>query len=428
MNQNIEVVNPPGMPDPGKEQEQDFYWKCCCWFMQVVDWILLSILIIIIINNSEFILIMAIAFVIVHFIYIILEISSPIGKYLCHKSYGEDIYQKMSIYFRTPPKIIFHCECYHNEVKQYTNKKVKTKKVVNYTGNSEMPYRSGRDVSGLFYLNCDQVEAQKKVYIKLKLIEEINFADTISILDYHNEINEFFANNRKKDVFFKFSEERNIPGLIHHNLIKLRKDEPFLTKYFFFILSTLLTLSELYKLYFDYLCIFQKFKIRKLISTRYDLNQPDYQNKYRPLIPQINLINQIFNYQPQDYNYLNSNRNDDLKLPTQKELEEAKKYQDKIPDYQVSNGKGKIHEGVIIDSISFSCYKANPNNLKPAPTILNTNNQPHTSSCSIKASRNNQITQVENQETDADNSRRPYLYGQQNNIFLQTQIQEKAQA
>jgi hypothetical protein len=288
-----------------------------------------------------------------------------------------------------------------------------------------MPYYSERDVSGLFYLNCDQAIAKKKVYIKIKVIEEINFADAISIMDYHDEIDKFYARNRHKDVYFNFKEERFVPDLIHHNLIKLGKNEPFLSNYFFFILSTLLTLSELYKLYFDSLCIFQGFKIRKLISTRYDLNQPVYQ----PLIPKIDLIYQTFNYKPQDYNYLNNNY--EVNLPTKEELERAQKYQDKVPIYKVSNGEGKIHEGVIDDnSISFS-YRANPSNQQPAPIISNTKNKLHGLSASIKPSPYNQINKEEKQDTEADdNSRRPYLSErtQQNFLIQQFQIQEKKEA
>ena len=89
-------------------------------------------------------------------------------------------------------------------------------------------------------------------------------------MDYHNEFEKFYGRNRYKDVYFEFKEQRLIPGMIHHNLIKLGVNDPFLLNYFF-ILSTLLSYSEIYKLYFNYLCIFQRFKVRKLISTRYDL-------------------------------------------------------------------------------------------------------------------------------------------------------------
>ena len=438
MNQGNEPItqNPPGMLDQGEQKEHNFYWKCSCWFLQVVDWILLSALIIVIILRPELVKKMSVAFGIFHFIYIMVEIFSPTGKYLCHKSSGEGMYEKMGRYFKNIPKIIFHCDCYHNEINYYTttdklgrvHQHHETVKVITFTEDYEMPYYSVRDVSGLFYLNCDQAIAKKKLYIKLKVKEEINFADAISIMDYQNEIDKFYARNRYRDDYFEFQETRKIPDLVHHNLIKLGGNEPFLSKYFFFILATLLTLSELYKLYFDSLCVFQRFKVRKLISTRYDLNQPVYQEKYQQFIPQINLIYQTFNYKPEDYNYLNNKY--EVNLPTQEELERAQKYQDKVPNYQVSSGNEQIHAGVIIDDPSFSSYKANVKNQQPAPASFNPNNQDRVSSESVEVNLGNQVNKVDNLDTETDESGRACVYGknQTDNFPLQTQIQEKKDA
>ena len=433
MNQgNAQVTeNQPGMLDQGEQKEHNFYWKCCCWFLQVLDWILLSVLIILIILRPEFIKKISIAFGIIHFIYILVEIFSPTGKYLCHKNSGESMKENMGRYFKTVPKIIFHCECYHNEIKYYTttdkfgrvHQHHKTVKVVTFQEDYEMPFYSERDVSGLFYLNCNEAMAKKKVYIKLKLKEEINFADAISIMDYQNEIDKFYARNRPKDVYFDFQEIRKIPDLIHHNLIRL-KNEPILSKYFFFILTTLLTFSELYKLYFDSLCIFQRFKVRKLISTRYDLNQPVFQEKYKIFIPQINLIYQTFEYKQQDYNYLNNQY--EVNLPTQEELEKAKRYQDKVPDYQISSGNGQIHSGVIIDNPNFSSYKAKASNQQPAPALIIPNNQENVSSKSSVDILDNQANKVDNQDKETDESGRcAFGKNQTDNFPLQTQIQEK---
>ena len=437
MNQDNTAIkhNPPGMLDQGEQKEHNFYWKFFCWFFQIVDWALLIALIIELIQRSKFVSKMSIAFGIIHFIYILLEIFSPTGKYLCHKSSEGGMYENMGRYFRTPPKIIFHCECYHNETKYYTTKNKfggveqhkKTVKVVTYKEDYEMPYYSERDVSGLFYLNCEQALAKKKIYIKLKIKEEINLADAISIMDYQNEIDNFYARNRNRDVYFDFRQERFIPGLIHHNLIKLGKNEPLLLNYFFFLLATLLTLSELYKLYFNYLCIFQRFKIRKLISTRYDLNQPVFQEKYQPLIPQINLIVQTINFKPQDYNYLNNDI--EVNLPTKEELEKAQKYQNKVPDYQVSSGNGQIHAGVIIDNPNYSSYIAKASNEQPAPIGVYPNNQPLETSLSFGENINNRISNVDNQDAKTD-SGRPFNIqkDQQDNYPQQKQILEKPEA
>ena len=96
--------------------------------------------------------------------------------------------------------------------------------------------------------------------------------------------------NRFLDYYMNFNETRTIPGLTHFNLIKLGNDEPFYLNYFFFLIFTILTFAELYKILFNSFCVFQSYKIRKIVSTRYDLNQPVYQEKYSSLVPQLNLI------------------------------------------------------------------------------------------------------------------------------------------
>ena len=104
-------------------------------------------------------------------------------------------------------------------------------------------------------------------------------------------------------------------------------------------------------MYFNSLCITQHYKIRKLVSTRYDLNQPTYED-FIPLIDV--LISQQYNFEAEYYNYINNSYQ--LVLPTPEELELARKYQDQVPDYKISSGEGKIHAGVIIDNPSYSSY------------------------------------------------------------------------
>ena len=97
--------------------------------------------------------------------------------------------------FQTPPEINFHCECYHMVTRIHTsvdkdghvNTYTTTEKVVTYREIYKLPYYSARDVSGLFYLNCERANIEKKYYIKLELKEEINFADAISLYDYEKE-------------------------------------------------------------------------------------------------------------------------------------------------------------------------------------------------------------------------------------------------
>ena len=313
-------------------------------------------------KNDENGKISVIIFISSYLLYIILECCSSTSKYLRNKTTGEAMYDKMGSLFRTPPVITFSCQCYHYEIIHYTKRDkdgkihyhTRREKRITYSESYSMPYYSMRDVSGLFYLNCDEAYAKKKCYIQLKLNEEINFADEISYMDYEYYKEQFWRKNRFRDVYMDFKETRKIPGLISHNLIKIGQNDPCIVSFGWFTIFTLLTLCEFYKIYINSLFVYQKYKIRKIISTRYDLNEPLYSNKYSQLAPQLNLITEQYSYEPESYNYINQEA--EIDLPTKEELERAGQYKDKIPDYKISSGNGQTQAGVIIDNPNYSNY------------------------------------------------------------------------
>ena len=100
-------------------------------------------------------------------------------------------------------------------------------------------------------------------------------------------------NDNRKDEFFDFKEERTIPGFTEHNLIKLTNKDSCLINFFLFFLATLLTLGEIYTIYLNSCSIKQSFKIRKIISTRYDLNQVKY-DEFSPRLDLSLIFNKIF--------------------------------------------------------------------------------------------------------------------------------------
>ena len=354
--------NPPGMLYQGDQIERKTIYDYLCWVFQIGVWLSFVLVIILAIAGAEAKNSVAFIFGFFYLVYICLEFFSPTSKYLCNKRTSEGIYEKMGIYFRTPPEINFFCECYHYEIRHHRGKgksRTTKEKIVTYSENYSLPYYSERDVSGLFYLNCDKAYVERKHFIKLNLKEEINFADAISYMDYEFAKELFWRRNRFKDVYFNFVENRIVPGMTHYNLIQMSDQAPWSANFLVFCIATILTFSEIYKLYFNSFCVYQKFKVRKLVSTRYDLNMPVYQT----FVPQINLIVQQYNYQPQDYNYVNNQYQ--VQLPTQEELERAKQYQNKIPNYQLSSGQGNIQAGVILDNPGYSSYEVN-NNLPPA--------------------------------------------------------------
>ena len=336
------------------------WYRFSCWILQLLTWVFLIILLISrlgnnIINDKDNTYL--ILFVVFYVFYLGSEFYSHTLRYIKNKGSGELMYQKMGIYFRTYPEINFYCECYH-----YRHVKRKRghsrRKVITHTEHYTLPYYSERDVSGLFYLDIDRAKASSKQYIQLDLFEEINFADAISYMDYEFQKDMFWRRNRFRDRRFYFKESRIIPGMIRNNLVKLTEEEPCCVNMCIYIFMALLTFCEFYKLYFDSLCIYQIYRIRKIVSTRYDLNQPIYQS----FVPQLNLISQQYTYNPEDYNFINNNYT--VQAPTKQELQMAKKYQDKIPDYKISSGGGKFHAGVIVDNPSYTSY--NPEEPPPA--------------------------------------------------------------
>jgi hypothetical protein len=296
-------------------------------------------------------------FILIYIIYIVLEFCSSSCSYLMHKTSSMGIYDKMQRLFATHPEIIFHCETYHFEYRRHSTQsgtKTTKQKVVTYREDYSMPYYSSRDISGLFLLNCDREVVQDKAYIQLELIEEINFADNVSYMDYEIIRNDFYMRNRPRDYYMSYYEKRIIPGLAKYNLVRIGDTEPFMVNICFFILATIFICAEFYKIYIDKKCVPQRFTVRKLISTRYDLNAQQYQDMYQYFMPALDLQYQQFTYQPQDYNYLNNDYNADY--PTEEELQRAEQYSNKIPKYEIqsyTSFNGDIKVGVVKDDPSY---------------------------------------------------------------------------
>ena len=322
-------------------------------------------------------------------LYFLFEICSSTSKFLRNKTDQNQIRGIIELLIQTPPVIEFYCECYHyshgmvyNPPKRKGGRRGgrrhhirnRRRKIVTYSETAYFPYYSARDVSGLFELKNSRKDAMGKVYIKLELTPEINFADELSYMDYDIFRTNFYDINRRRDVYMNYHERRKVPGLIPQNLVKIRDEEPCGINFCMFFMFTLIGLSEIYKCYVNSFCIDQEFKIRKLISTRYDLNQDQYQY----FIPSINVPNQQFAFKPQNYNYIN--KDFIVKKPTQKEIKNSYQYKDKIPKYECvsyTSINGTIKVGVVNDD--------------PAYCSLNINDAPPPNAIKIDDNNNNQM-------------------------------------
>ena len=241
----------------------------------------------------------------------------------------------------------------------------KTKKVISHEEKVDFPYYCARDVSGLLELNAKKEETMGKFFIKLEIIPEINFADELTYLDYDNFRTNFYNINRQKDKFMSYSESRLIPGSKNIYLASFKEKEACSINIGLFILFTIIPLAEFYKCYVNSYSLKQQFKIRKLISTRYDLNQ----EKYQDFVPSFDLPNEQYAFDPancifiyEDYQVLK---------PTNKEISQAAIYQEKIPNYKCCSYKNineKIKVGIIKDDPNY--YSINLDN-EPPPNSIN---------------------------------------------------------
>ena len=265
--------------------------------------------------------------IISYIFYIITEFCSSSFRYLYHTKKDNKMYQKMNSLFTGKPSIIFNCVCYHYESHQqyYTDAQGRlqtrtvTVRVNTHFDTFNVPYYSARDVSGPFVLDVEKANLSKKDYVKLQLKLVIDWADAISIEDYEKYKSDFIEKNRYKDVFMDFDEKRTVPGFNSYNLVKINdnKQTSFTINIFWYIFFTFLTFAQFYKWFIDSKCIYQSFKIIKLVSTRFNLLE---QNEYSQMQPQLNLITKTYDFELKETAFCEEKEVD---LPTIEEIREA---------------------------------------------------------------------------------------------------------
>ena len=395
---NSPLIQKPGQsvvqPQSSKTRAGNICFTIICWIVSIVIWGEIGYITVYLYfikeDGEDITQIKANASTLLGFycIYLIMEFLSPTCRYLIHKRSSEGIKAKMGELFKARPSIKFYAECYHYRTVHYTEKdsegneveKTRQEKVVTHRETEYFDYYSVRDISGLLNLNCDKAQIKRKCYIKLELKEEMNFADSISVADYEWQKDEFKSRNRSRDEYMDFSESWTLPGITHHNLIKIGDYEPCTVNCFWYILFTLFTLAQIYKWHVASFCIYQNYKIRKIMSTRYNLHSAEYDAQYSMFNPQINLITLKIDYEPAYYTYLNTSKS--IKKPTAKELEKAKQYESKVPKYQIyTAADGDIQRtGTVKDNPDFAydSYQA-PKvevNVPPINPLNNINTNP----------------------------------------------------
>ena len=272
----------------------------------------------------------------VYVLYLIINFCSSTSHFLLNKKSANSIYNKLKEIFISPPVLQLSISCYHYEIR-YEQKKDKdgnifedkiTEKVETYRERKDFPFYSFRDISGLFKIDLDNEIYRNKTYIKLTLDTVISFADSISYYDYQTFKNNFINENKIKDQEYEIKENFYIANLSKNNLIRIKDEEPFYINYFYFFLCTIFTMALPYEVNLDKISIEGIYQIKKIISTRYNLNNYEYDGMYAHTVPSIKLGNNTYNFTSDDYGYHDENAY--VNLPTMEEIENAKKYEEEI--------------------------------------------------------------------------------------------------
>ena len=320
-----------------KETKNDsiFYW-----ILQIITPIAVIGLLI-----SVLLSIPPVIFIIVYVISFIFQLCHPSFSYLLNRHHEISIYEKMKSIFSSVPTIKFNCVCFHMEniIEKKTDDKGKvtetkrTEKKITYTGSKQFQYYCVRDMSGLFKLDIPNAYMNRKAFIKLHLDKEINFADPVSFYDYKLQKENFWNENKMRDNQIEITESRDIPNFSSYNLVKIGNYDPEYIGVLWYLLFTFIPVTQFYRNYFDSLCIEQNFKIRKLLSTRYNLNDRDNSMKYNAFNPSLSVNDQRYFYDNQNTGYVFNNVQVDY--PTLDEINKASQYDSNIPKYNIySNG------------------------------------------------------------------------------------------
>jgi len=244
------------------------------WLIQSLLWVFILIAGIFsqhILTTSHKLLTWLLITLCIYICYIITSLfASKTWIYLKHKHKNNSIEDYMKKLFYSYPKVFFVGESYYLISKNEKGKSINNR-VITHTEMEDFNYYSSRDNSEDFVLD---ISKNNLYFIKLSLDLTINYADPITILDYETKKSIFRNENQKRDKHFKLYEKCSLQELDKFNLVKLTNQEPlFINVYCYLICVFIFPLVEIYKIYFNSFCKKQAFTIKKVISTRYDLNQ-----------------------------------------------------------------------------------------------------------------------------------------------------------
>jgi hypothetical protein len=216
------------------------------------------------------------AIIILYIVYIFLEFFSPIVIYL-KQDEQKDLKNLMEKLFGARPSFIF-------------------KYNLNNSMNEKFEYNYYRDISGLFELNITNEELKnKKLYIMLKINYEIKFADNDTEKAYNSKKKEFKEKIiRERGNIKSIEVVKELKKVKKYYKVKTNEEDCCFIDFCLYIIFTILTFAELYKLYINSKIIYAKFFIIKAVSVNQNFENLDL---YNSLNPRLKFEDKVYSYE-----------------------------------------------------------------------------------------------------------------------------------
>ncbi len=257
-------------------------------------------------NNSNYskeeFLRVIISFIAIYIIYISFALFSNEFRLVGQLNSTQPIYEKLKNYFEKPIKISFNTYSFNyiSDGKKFNFfQKGKMKKVISHFEKEKLIFLSSRDISGVFDLDSQRLtKSENRIWINLKLKLEYEFADELSRKDFNTQKDFLISRNSKKDFFMDFVEENYLSDFEPEVLVHLgNKNDFMLNKYFFLLFTLIIPVIEIYKIFLNSKVKFYNLTIRKIISTRYNLKEKQFDDIFHTKNPKLIIKEKEFNYE-----------------------------------------------------------------------------------------------------------------------------------
>lgn len=186
--------------------------------------------------------------------------------------------------FRSPPIMTFNVEQFH-----YERSGKNTKPVVTLKNKENFGYYSWKDISDRICIPSEIISSH--TFVKAIIKTEILFADPISYADYDRKNFEFRQRPMVKDANETFYEEKSIL-----NYEEKKDGEYFSFGTFncllnpcFIVFMVIIGLPLPIYLYLEKKTFYMEIKVRKIVSTRYNLLEGEFANRFSMLSPSMEI-------------------------------------------------------------------------------------------------------------------------------------------